>query len=228
VRKLPVTLLLILLATGLAAQDDCRAVVNYRPGSAWTYQWYGANEKVTYQTIHRVVDYDAGDQRSNLELLILNAFQDTVYRGQYAVRCKPEGLYQDLLAKLTPDMLSSLEGLALRAEDQGWLLPRGAHPGDTIPQSYSRITGYDQNVLVLELSLAVGPVVILAQEDLSTPAGGFSCVAMTYELLITQIVQKSFRLRDWFSPGVGVIRREVFDRRGNFFGYCELINYKKA
>ena len=82
-----------------------------------------------------------------------------------------------------------------------------------------------QGAKVLEIDLAIGPVHILDQEDLSTPAGGFPCVAMAYELWVTQLVRKRFRLRDWFAPTVGVIRREVFDRNGKFFGYCELVEF---
>jgi hypothetical protein len=124
-------------------------------------------------------------------------------------------------------MLSSLEGLDIRTEEQGWILPRGMHPGDSIPQSYSSLSAYSGDAKILELNLAIGPVIILDQESLNTPAGGFPCVAMAYELWVTQVTRKRFRLRDWFAPGVGVIRREVFDRRGHFFGYCELLSWKQ-
>lgn len=160
-----------------------------------------------------------------VELTIVNSFQDTVYQGQYEVQCTTDGLQQDLLSKLTPDMLQSLTGLDLRTDESGWLLPTGLQPGDSIPQSYSHISGYSGDSKIIDLDLAIGPVLILDQEDLSTPAGGFGCVAMAYELWVTQVVRKRFRLRDWFSPGVGIVRREVFDRRGRFFGYCELLSF---
>ena len=123
-------------------------------------------------------------------------------------------------------MLSSLSGLDIRTEEEGWRLPHGMRPGDAIPQSFAHLEGYDGRTKVVELDLAIGPVQILEQEDLSTPAGGFPCVAMAYELWVTTVIRKSFRLRDWFAPGVGIIRREVFDKRGRFFGYCELVEVR--
>ncbi|MEL6657188.1 MAG: hypothetical protein AAFY48_05065 [Bacteroidota bacterium] len=219
--------LVFLLAFQALAQEEisCGDVLEYPAGRQWIYQWYGANQKPSFTTKHYVpVQSSTGAERM-VELTIVNSFQDTVYQGQYEVQCTTDGLQQDLLSKLTPDMLQSLTGLDLRTDESGWLLPTGLQPGDSIPQSYSHISGYSGDSKIIDLDLAIGPVLILDQEDLSTPAGGFGCVAMAYELWVTQVVRKRFRLRDWFSPGVGIVRREVFDRRGRFFGYCELLSF---
>lgn len=227
VRKILLLSLLFGMWGALFSQENCENIADYPLGRQLTYQWYSVDEKPSYQTFHTVIRANAdGPTDSDIRLTILNSFQDTVYEGDYQVRCTPEGLYQDLLAKLTPDMLSSLAGLELRTEEQGWVLPAGMNPGDSIPQSYSHVSGYADDTKIMELDLAIGPVLILAQENLSTPAGGFPCVAMAYELWVTQVVRKRFRLRDWFAPDVGVVRREVFDRRGKFYGHCELISWK--
>lgn len=225
-RKLLTTFLLLagVCLTG-QAQNDCNGLVEYPVARQWVYQWYGSNQKPSFRAYHRVLTQDNTTGSNLLELFILNAFQDTVYQGQYEVQCTDDGLTLDLLAKLTPDMLSSLAGFDLRTEENGWRLPKGLNPGDSIPQSYAHITGFSDGVKVLEIDLAIGPVNILDQENLNTPAGGFSCVAMAYELWVTQLVRKRFRLRDWFAPSIGVIRREVFDRQGRFFGYCELVEF---
>lgn len=226
-RKLLTTFLLLMAGVCLLgqAQNDCNALVEFPVGRQWVYQWYGDNQKPSFRTYHRVLAQKETTDHNLLELLILNIFQDTVYQGQYEVRCTNDGLALDLLSKLTPDMLSSLAGFELHTEENGWLLPNGLSSGDSIPQSYSHITGFSEGVKVLDIDLAIGPVHILDQEDLSTPAGGFPCVAMAYELWVTQLVRKRFRLRDWFAPSVGVIRREIFDRQGKFFGYCELVEW---
>lgn len=206
-------------------QHPCGDVQAYPVGRQWVYQWYGSNQKPSYMTRHYVPPQSTDQNERAIELTIVNSFMDTVYMGSYEVQCTANGLQQDLLSKLTPDMLQSLTGLDLRTEESGWLLPLGLEPGDSIPQSYSHVSGYSGDSKIIDLDLAIGPVIILDQEDLSTPAGGFGCVAMAYELWVTQLIRKRFRLRDWFSPGVGIIRREVFDRRGRFFGYCELLSF---
>ncbi len=226
VRKLLGMLLAVAALTAKGtAQMDCSALVPYESGTEWVYQWYGADEKATFQS-HRLVLPDGVDEMA-VQLEIVDALGDTIYQGQYHTRCEEHGLYEGLIGKLTPDMLSSLNNLDLDTQEDGWLIPHGLAPGDTIAQSYSRISASQDGQELLELDLAIGPVNVLSQEDLTTPAGGFPCVVMAYELWVTSIVRKRFRLRDWWSPGIGVIRREVFDRHGRFFGYCELVGFAK-
>lgn len=204
-------------------QASCDAITEWQPGSTWVYQWFSADKKPAYTTQHRVLDQTSTPDRRDVQLLVVDAYQDTVHQSSYQVRCDSTGVYQDLLAKLTPDMLRTLSGVSLRSTGKGWQLPIGMQPGDSIPQAFDHIEGFAQTSKILEFDLAIGPVRILAQEDLATPAGGFPCVALAYELWITHVVRKQFRMRDWYAPGIGIIRREVFDRRGKFFGYCELV-----
>lgn len=214
-----------LSCTALAAtgQVGCDAAAEWQPGSTWVYRWYNADKKNAYTTTHRVLHPPPASDHREVQLVVVDAFQDTVHRSSYQIRCDATGVYQDLLAKLTPDMLRTLTGVSLRSTGKGWQLPIGMQPGDSIPQAFDHIEGFDQATKILEFDLAIGPVHILAREDLATPAGGFPCMTLAYELWVTQVVRKQFQMRDWYAPGVGVVRREVFDRRGKFFGYCELV-----
>jgi hypothetical protein len=227
VRKLGLLCLWQLGAALLWSQTPCDSLVAYQPAGTWVYQWYDQQQQPTYRLWRQVkrIDSLAAGAEVRIELGVLNDLQDTVYAGNYVVRCDSLGLNFDILARLTPSMLASLNGLELFSEGQGWQLPPQLIPGDTIPATYARIIGRQDGTEVFQLDLGVGEVRVLAQEDLDTPAGPFSCVAMAYELRITTMVRKRFRLRDWWSPGVGIIRRELFDRFGRFYGYCELIRY---
>ncbi len=223
-RKLTILTILLLTFFAAVAQNDCNEIASYATHQEWIYQWYGSNEKPSYTSYHKVIS-PAHSDRSQIAVTIINAYGDNVYQGDYFVRCTDIGLYQDLLSKLTPDMLQSLNGLTIKTGEHGWILPHGLKAGDYIPQSYSHIAGFNDGTKIIDLDIAIGPVNIHEREDLTTPAGGFPCVTMSYELWITQMIRKRFRLRDWFAPGVGIIRREIFDRKGQFYGYCELVEF---
>jgi len=211
----------------ILAQEDCNAIASFAPGDQWLYQWYDSSEKPNFSSYAKVI-HTTDATPSQIEVTIINAYADTVYNGNYFVKCTDIGLYQDLLAKLTPDMLQSLNGLEVKTGDHGWIIPHGLKAGDRIPQAYSHISGYDGSAKIIDLDIAIGPVEIHDREDLTTPAGGFPCVTMSYELWVTQMIRKRFRLRDWFAPGVGIIRREVFNQKGQFYGFCELVEFTKG
>ncbi|MEZ4987041.1 MAG: hypothetical protein R2795_18710 [Saprospiraceae bacterium] len=216
--------LLLLFRLPAATQEDCPLPSFLAKGRVWHYQWYDANGRPTYQGIHTVAQTTQTEVQ--IELKIIDAYQDTVYKGQYSHTCINNRWYQHLAAKFTPEMLVPFAGLKLRSEESGWLLPIDKMPGDSIPQAFAHIEGYSQNSKIIDLDLAIGGIQLIAQETLQTPAGGYACMAMAYELWITQTIRKKFRLRDWFSQEVGIIRREVFDRSGKYFGYCELTAFQ--
>lgn len=226
-RKLGLLFIFLIPLWGLLAQEDCSNITTFAPGDHWVYQWYGANEQPSFSSYAEVVNVSESET-SEVAVTIINAYADTVYNGSYFVECTDVGLYQDLLAKLTPDMLQSLNGLEIKTGEHGWVIPHNIKAGDHIPQAYSHIAGYDGSAKIIDLDIAIGPVNIHDREDLTTPAGGFPCVTMSYELWVTQMIRKRFRLRDWFAPGVGIIRREVFNHKGQFYGFCELIEFSKA
>lgn len=223
-RKLQLFFILLIQFATVNAQKNCNNITSFHDGQEWTYQWYGTNNKPSFKSYAKVTSSGTSDS-SLVHLVIINAFQDTVYQGNYYVRCTSNGLHQDLLAKLTPDMLQPMNGLDIKTSKLGWVLPLDLKAGDLIPQSYAHFAGFVDNIKILDLDISIGPVNIHDREDLTTPAGGFPCIAISYQLSITKMTRKQFKLRDWLSPGVGIIRREVFDRRGIYFGYCELIKY---
>lgn len=220
--------LLSLLTRGYA-QSNCDELLDLQVGTQWTYQWYDTKDKPTFRTqrlvLSREMSADSSAVESRVAMSIQDALGDTTFQKAYRVTCTAAGLYEDILAKLTPEMLSAFHQLELQTEERGWLLPRRLAPDSVIPPFYSRIQALNNGVQLAEVDLALGPVRVLAQEDLTTPAGGFPCVALAYELWITTTVRKRFLFRDWYSPRVGVIRREVFGRNGRYFGYCELMRY---
>lgn len=226
-RKLGLPLIGALMAVGAHAQTACDSLVSYRVGERWDYQWYNAEREATYLTNREVtaIDTTAEGVLVSVRMEAIDELRDTVFIGTYQVRCGEDFLTFDLLSRLTPSMLSSLAALELSTQGAGWRLPLRLLPGDTIPPTYARVVGARDGTQVLQLDLGIGATQVLANEDLVTPAGAFPCVALAYELRVTTLVRKRFRLRDWWSPGTGVIRRELFDRYGRFYGYCELVRH---
>ena len=68
------------------AQVDCSDISPYDSGRQWVYQWYGSNQKPSYRSI-RTVHSELATGVYRIELIILNAFADTIYQGSYRVRC---------------------------------------------------------------------------------------------------------------------------------------------
>lgn len=209
----------LLCSLGLGAQD----LYYLHQGQTWTYQWYNAKNEASFKTYEEVLNIS--NDSSLLNYTIINAFKDTVYQAAYLVQRTEDGsMYNPMTRLLTPDMLSSLYGLDVHLSHQNYLLPFDLKENLALPTFYTHLEAYNQETKILDINLALEEVRIADQEDLNTELGEFACFVMSYELWITQMTRKRFRFRDWINAEVGVIRREVFDRKGRYLGYCELID----
>ena len=66
-----------------------------------------------------------------------------------------------------------------------------------------------------------------AEEKITTPAGTFDCLKITYDM-VSKIgfVKVQGSSVEWYSPGTGTIRSESYNKRGKLTGYSVLEEIK--
>jgi len=65
-----------------------------------------------------------------------------------------------------------------------------------------------------------------AIEDMTTPAGTFSCYKMTSTIETKTMFTVIVKSTDWMAKKVGSVRSETFDKNGNLTGYSVLTSMK--
>jgi hypothetical protein len=61
-----------------------------------------------------------------------------------------------------------------------------------------------------------------AVEDVTTPAGTFSCYKLSYTVESKTMFTIIAKSTDWIAKRVGVVRSESFDKNGKLTGYMVL------
>lgn len=98
--------------------------------------------------------------------------------------------------------------------DNSFMLSDNAKAGESIPdRSYQLIL----NMLKNEVNIS--GAAYMGNETVGTTAGKFDCIKISY-LKRTKIVLKSTTLRvtEWYAKGVGLVKSEAFDTKGNPYG----------
>ena len=90
--------------------------------------------------------------------------------------------------------------------------PKGGEAFDD--RSYSLTT----SILKKEVTVSGGSY--LASEELSTTAGKFSCIKITYlQQTKSAVVKKeTLRITEWYAKGVGLVKRETYNTKGELQG----------
>lgn len=94
--------------------------------------------------------------------------------------------------------------------DNSFTLNEQAKGGQAFPD---RSFSYISNMLKKEVTVSGGSY--LASEEISTTAGKFPCIKITY-LQQTKVVLKkeTLRVTEWYAEGIGLVKREAYTMKG--------------
>lgn len=77
-------------------------------------------------------------------------------------------------------------------------------------------------------SKASGKSKVIAKETVKTPAGSFDCFKVESETSSKAMMMTTkTKLTTWYAKGVGAVRVEVYDKKGNITSAQELVHLKK-
>ena len=65
------------------------------------------------------------------------------------------------------------------------------------------------------------------KESITTPAGTFVCYKVTYDMDMKVLMRRSMKTAEWLAPGVGVVKTETYNQKGELEGYTELTKFVK-
>ena len=65
------------------------------------------------------------------------------------------------------------------------------------------------------------------KESITTPAGTYDCFALSYDSEMKMGMKMNFKIKEWISEGVGVVKSESYNKNGKLMGYSELTSFKK-
>lgn len=85
----------------------------------------------------------------------------------------------------------------------------------------------DTNVGMSTMDFAIKNRTVAGQEEMTTPAGTFSCYKITYDMDMNVKVMGMGRTTnltgtEWIAEGVGMVRNEQYDKNGKLNSYSVL------
>lgn len=107
--------------------------------------------------------------------------------------------------------------------DNSFFLMDDARAGEELPDRYYKLV---DNVKKREISIT--GVTYMGEEKMSTTAGKFNCMKISYLKRTKQILKsENVRILEWYAKGIGLVKSEAYDMKGNPAGKTILVKVKK-
>lgn len=198
------------------------------------YDEYGQSTSTETMTVRNATKKSSGSSAEYIDKIVNQKSKNNTsysrflwtYDSGYTV-CTEDLMYGIYIDKDSdPDVYNEEIMNALKADykfkgDNSFTLKNKPAGGEAIDdRSYSFYTS-----LVKKEEITITGGSYLASEEISTTAGKFSCIKITYlQQTKSAVVKKeTLRVTDWYAKGVGLVRRESYNTKGELQGKTILV-----
>ena len=222
-------LFLLMLSSAFAFTQDCDAFYAVKKGAKLGYSYFDGKDKLTSSS--ETVVTDVKSVGSALEAQMSISMKDKnnkpTFEGATKVVCKDDAVYMDITNLLGPQT-QAFGKMEVSLAGDGVVLPITLKAGQKLADSHNEIKLGMNGTPIMTMTFDIREYVVEAEEKVATPAGTFDCFRTSYQMSSkTMLVNTTVKVVQWFAKGVGVVKSETFDKKGNLDSRMVLQTFTK-
>ncbi len=228
-RKISFFLYIILgfLLNPLLAQD-CSIYYPHEEGVIREMTSYSPKDKETGKIRQEILQVkDAG---LNVEIVVLNTLFDekgeVLSEAEILIGCR-DGVFKVDMSSYLSEMLDAYQSMEVELTGDDLAFPAKLNVGDILPEGTMNIKVNNNGMTIMNMDVTLANRKVEAKEEISTPAGSFSCYKISYESIAkTRIITVRTSGTEWIAENTGVVKSETFNKKGKSTGYSRLTALK--
>ncbi|MBK9013540.1 MAG: hypothetical protein IPM82_05355 [Saprospiraceae bacterium] len=165
--------------------------------------------------------------KAGVSIVVSNEKGKSVSEGNYNVECRNGVLYMDMSSMLDPRTMEGFKDMEVEMSGTALEFPAKLIPGQTLPDGCINIKAMTGGITLMNMSMNITNRKVEAAEVVTTPAGTFECVKMSQESELKSIIKKKFKTVSWYAIGVGMVKSENLDEKGNVESSTVLTKFDK-
>jgi hypothetical protein len=204
--------------------QDCEPYYTVNEGAVREMASYDAKDKLTGTTIQTIKEIKTTGNKT--EWTIATVSKDAKGKetgsGDLSMSCEDGIFRMDMKNFIDDETMKSFEGMEVTMDATALDYPANLAPGQALPEGHITIKATSQGVPVMTMVVKIYDRKVEAIEDITTPAGTFSCYKLSYTVESKTMFTIIAKSTDWIAKRVGVVRSETFDKNGKLTGYMVL------
>ncbi len=210
---------IFLLAITANSQDNiCESsYMPFKEGISFELTSYDKKGKEASIAKHKVVslDNESDGFKATIEMEIADPKGKNVTKGSYSMECKDGVIYMDMTSMLDPRTVESFSSMEMEMSGDALEIPRNPEPGQTLPDGTLTMKASAGGLGLMTMTLSVTNREVGDKETVTTPAGTFDCIKISQESEMRAVIKKKFKSTSWYAKGIGMVKTENYDSKGN-------------
>ncbi len=214
----------ILLFVFYAKAQSCHTYFNFKKGAKMEMTSYDKKDKPAL-----IIKYEIKDVKTTKDgsvLKIQNETLDTkgksIATTELESTCQNGNYTTDLRSLMGAMMPQNNPNVTINITGDKLVYPNNMKPGDQIPDASMTIKTEMGGMTLMNMTMHIIERQVLGQEAVTTPAGTFDCLKISYTVNFKMMGNRSTKSTEYLAKGIGLVKSESFDEKGKKTGYTML------
>lgn len=225
---------LLLIATILFSGMLAKAQDIFFPtkkGTVLEYKVYDKNEKETGMVRYTITDVTSSGDNTDITYLLesVDANNKPIIKEEITISKRGDKLFVDMSKFLNKAAFKQGGEIPGEIEISGneMEIPSNLKLGDILPDSNVEMA-LKMGFINLKMSADVSDRKVEAVENVTVEAGSFDTYKLTSTVSAKALGMKtSTSSAEWIAKGVGMVKSESYDKKGNVTSHTELVSFKE-
>lgn len=203
--------------------QDCVFYYPKTKGAKLEYKSFDKKDKITGRSTQFVKDIseNGGVIEALIETQSFDKKDKDLGKNEYTVKCE-NGVYSvDMKSFLDAATMEAYKDMNVNVTSDNLQISSSIKVGDVLPDGKLRVLVNSEGVQVLDMSTTLSNRKVETREQITTEAGTFDCVKITYTITTKMMISVRFEVAEWFCEGVGSVKTESYSK-GNLMSYTVL------
>jgi len=201
------------------AQETCSAYYPFQEGTKFQITTYDKKDKVS-----AVVDYLVKESSSDSALLAYTLSDDkneTIATSEYTIICQDDGIAVDFKSLAAPGIMEQYQDMEVEVTGTNLIIPNELLIDRELPDA-DMFMKIKIEPITMNMSVFIKNRKVSGMETVTTSAGTFDCVVLSYDFETKMGIKISGTAKQWLSKGVGMVKQEDYNKKGKRISRSEL------
>jgi hypothetical protein len=145
---------------------------------------------------------------------------------EYTAKCDGNTFSMSMKSFVPSTMQKSLSGGQMTIDANDIVTPNSLSVGQKLNDG-SVTLNMAMGTMNMKTIINIINRIVTGKENITTPAGTFSCYKIEYDLVTTAMNMKiNGKVKQWVAKGTGTVKSENYNDKGELMGYSELTSIK--
>lgn len=219
--------ILLSIVTGKTPAQNCTYYFPSEVGSELGYTYCSKPGKVESSSKLVIANKTVSNGRTTIDIAseIFDAKGKSELKFNYTAWCDGDNFFIDMRSALASMNLKELGELKITTADLEF--PSNMSPGQKLKDASIKLSM--EGPIPMGMSTKITNRMVESIEKITTPAGTFDCVKISYDMFsVASIIKTEGHAVEWYAPDVGLVKSETYNKKNKLLGINELTSIKKV